>query len=100
VRSGGTLEGVMGVMNARFPKMAVHPIRLEGFSRAEFEGMVDVSREQAKDACAELAGLEGLLVGPATGAAFSVAKKLAAAMGKGKRIVALASDSGERWLQA
>lgn len=98
VRSGGTLEGVMGVMNARHPRMAVHPVRLEGFSRAEFEGMVDVSRAQALEASGDLARQEGLLAGPATGAAFHVARKLAEAMGKGKRVVALATDSGERWL--
>jgi len=98
VRSGGTLEGVMGVMHTRFPKMAAHPVRLEGFSRVEFEGMVDVGRAEAAAAAADLAARDGLLVGPATGAAFSVARKLAAAMGPGKRIVSLASDSGERWL--
>lgn len=98
VRSGGTLEGVMGVMHTRFPKMAVHPVRLENFSRAEFEGMVDVSLDSARAAAAELAAKEGLLVGPATGAAFHVARKLAEAMGPGKRLVSLASDSGERWL--
>lgn len=98
VRSGGTLEGVMGVMHTRYPKMAVHPVRLEGFSRAEFEGMVDVTRDDARAAAIELARKEGLLVGPATGAAFTIGRKLAIAMGAGKRLVVLASDSGERYL--
>ena len=88
----------MGVMHTRYPKMAVHPVRLEGFSRAEFEGMVDVTRDDARAAAVELARKEGLLVGPATGAAFTIGRKLAVAMGAGKRLVVLASDSGERYL--
>lgn len=98
VRSGGTVEGVGGVLHARFPQMAVQPVRLEGFTRAEAHGMVDVTRAQAHSAAEDLARLEGLLVGPASGAAFFVARRTAQAMGAGKRIVALCTDSGERHL--
>ncbi len=97
VRSGGTVEGVGGVLHARFPQMAVQPVRLEGFTRAEAHGMLDVTRAQAIAAAEDLARQEGLLVGPASGAAFFAARRSAQAMGAGKRIVALCTDSGERY---
>lgn len=98
VRSGGTLEGVGGVLHARFPPMAVHPVRLAGFTRVEAHGMVDVSRAEALAAAAEIARNEGLLVGPVSGAAIAVGRRVAEALGAGKRIVILCPDGGERHL--
>lgn len=99
VRSGGTVEGVGGVLHARYPDMAVHAVRLDGFTRAEAHGMVDVSRAEADAAASDLARLEGLLVGPASGAAFVVGRRVAESLGKGKRVVVLCSDPGERHLK-
>lgn len=98
VRSGGTLEGVGGVLHTRFAEMAVHAVRLEGFTRAEVHGMVDVTRAEAKAAANDLARHEGVLVGPVSGAAFSVGRRVAEALGSGRRIVVLCPDSGERHL--
>lgn len=98
VRSGGTLEGVGGVLHTRFAQMAVHAVRLEGFTRAEAHGMVDVSRAEAKSAMDDLARHEGLLVGPVSGAAFAVGRRVAEALGTGRRIVVLCPDGGERHL--
>ena len=98
VRSGGTLEGVCGVLLTRFPGMIVHPVRLEGFTRTEVHGMIDVSRSEAMAAAADLARLEGILVGPTAGAAFAVGRRVAEAMGSGKRVVILCPDGGERQL--
>lgn len=98
VRSGGTLEGVSGTLHTRFPKMAVHPVRLAGFTRFEVDGMVDVSRAEALAAAADIAKHEGVLVGPVSGAAFLVGRRVAEALGTGKRIVILCPDGGERHL--
>ncbi len=96
----GTLEGIGGVLHARFPAMEVHPVRLAGFSRAEADGMVDVALPEARAAALELAVREGLLLGPASGAAFAVARRVAERLGPGRRVVALCSDAGERHLIA
>ena len=108
VRSGGTLEGVGGVLHTRFPPMAVHAVRLEAFTRAEVHGMVDVTRAEAKSAMDDLARHEGLLVGPVSGAAFAVGRRVAEAMGTTtgeqaapgtrRRVVVLCPDGGERHL--
>ena len=98
VRSGGTVEGVGGVLHTRFPDMAVHAVRLAGFTRAEAHGMIDVSPSEAMAAAEDLARAEGILVGPASGAAFAVGRRVAEALGAGKRLVVLCTDSGERHL--
>lgn len=101
VRSGGTLEGVGGVLHTRFPPMAVHAVRLAGFTRVEVHGMVEVSRTEAFAAARDLARTEGILVGPVSGAAFAVGRRVAEALGTAvprKRIVILCPDGGERHL--
>ena len=98
VRSGGTLEGVSGVLHARVKRLAIHPVRLEGFTRVEVDGMVDVTRAQALAAAGELARNEGLLVGPASGAGFHAGRDVAKKLGAGARVVVLCSDPGDRWL--
>jgi cysteine synthase len=98
VRSGGTLEGVGGVLHTRFPQMAVHPVRLAGFTRVEAHGMVEVTREQALATAGDIARNEGVLVGPVSGAAIVVGRRVAETLGTGKRIVILCPDGGERFL--
>jgi len=120
-RSGGTLEGVGGVLHAKFPQMAVHAVRLTGFTRVEVHGMVDVSRTEAFAAAKDIARNEGVLIGPVSGAAFAVGRRVAEALGaqgtemvsrgfapgpppaafglgRRKRIVILCPDGGERHL--
>lgn len=96
VRSGGTLEGVGGVLHTRFPQMAVHAVRLAGSTRVEVDGMVEVTRPEALEASRLIARNEGVLIGPVSGAAVAVGLRVAAAAGSGKRIVVLCPDSGER----
>jgi len=57
-----------------------------------------VTDEEAIDTTRRLAFEEGLLVGISSGAAVFAALKKAKELGSGKRIVAIAPDSGERYL--
>ncbi len=56
-----------------------------------------VTDEEAYDEVKQLAKAEGVLVGISSGAALSVAKKLSAE-NKGKNIVVLLADTGERYM--
>lgn len=57
-----------------------------------------VKDEEAIDMTRSLARKEGLLLGISSGAAIFAAVKKAKELGKGKRIVVIAPDSGERYL--
>ena len=61
--------------------------------------VITVKNEEAGDAARQAAKTEGLLVGISSGAALAVALKLSLLPEyKGKRIIALLPDSGERYL--
>lgn len=64
-----------------------------------YDKIVDVKTEEALETIQELAKLEGVLVGPSSGAALYEAIKLARLPeNEGKLIVALLPDGGERYL--
>ncbi len=61
--------------------------------------IITVTNEEAGDTARQAAKTEGLLIGISSGAALSVALKLSLeSKYKGKRIIALLPDSGERYL--
>ncbi|MEW9700571.1 cysteine synthase A [Paenibacillus sp. SI8] len=124
VGTGGTITGVGEVLKQRNPSVqiiAVEPFEspvLSGGSRGvhQIQGLgpgfvpgnfkrsvVDeiylVKNEEAFEATRQLARTEGLLVGVSSGAAIHAATQLAKRPeNKGKRIVALLPDTGERYL--
>lgn len=57
-----------------------------------------VSNEEAFASMRDLAKSQGLLVGISSGANFCAAKKLAQKLGKGKTVVTVLPDTGERYL--
>ena len=57
-----------------------------------------VKNEEAFSSMRELAGTQGLLVGISSGANFHAAKRLAQTLGKGKTVVTVLPDTGERYL--
>ena len=61
--------------------------------------VVEVSEREAIDMVKKVAGMEGFLLGPSTGAALTVALQLAEKMGSGKRIVTIAGDSGLPYME-
>ncbi|WP_288340656.1 cysteine synthase A [uncultured Allobaculum sp.] len=64
-----------------------------------YDELIEVSNEAAYDSARELAAKEGLLTGISSGAALWAAKQVASRPeNKGKTIVALLPDSGDRYL--
>lgn len=71
----------------------------EILDRELIDGIITVKEEDAYRACKELARTEGYLVGISSGAALFAGAELAKrAENKGKRIVVLLPDTGERYL--
>jgi cysteine synthase A len=63
-----------------------------------YDQIVQVSDEHALDTMRQLARLEGLLLGPSSGAAVWAALQQARRIGTGGRVLCIAPDSGERYL--
>ncbi|MBQ4899221.1 cysteine synthase A [Paenibacillus sp. Marseille-P2973] len=63
-----------------------------------YDEIVQVEDKDALDTARRLAALEGILVGPSSGASVWTALQLARRLGKGKRILCIAPDTGERYL--
>ncbi len=63
-----------------------------------YDEIIRVTNDQAADTARRLAQEEGLLVGVSSGAACWAALHVAARLGKGKRVVTIFPDGGERYL--
>lgn len=63
-----------------------------------YDEIVQVADEDALRTTRDLAKLEGILVGPSSGAAVWTAIQKARALGPGKRVLCIAPDNGERYL--
>jgi cysteine synthase len=63
-----------------------------------YHEIVQVTADQAKETTKRLAVQEGLLVGVSSGAACWAALQVAAKLGKGRRVVTILPDGGERYL--
>src|SRR5690625_2991439 len=63
-----------------------------------YDGVIQVTNEESFQAARESASEEGVLVGISSGAAIAAAKKVAEELGKGKKVLAILPDSGERYL--
>ena len=124
VGTGGTFSGTAGYLKAKLPSLkavAVEPASspmlssgisgphgLQGiganfvpdnFDRSLADEVISVTEEQAYAAARVLARCEGILVGISSGAALHAASVLARRPGnKGKTIVTLLPDAGDRYL--
>lgn len=124
VGTGGTITGVGEVLKARNPNIKIiaiepfdspilstgkpGPHKLQGlapsfipdvFNREIVDEILQVKTDEAFEASRLLAQKEGLLAGISSGAAASAAARVAARPeNKGKTIVVLLPDSGERYL--
>ncbi len=126
VGTGGTLTGIAEVLREHNPSMqviAVEPTdsavlsggksgahRLAGIgagfappvlNREAYDEVMTVRTDEAYEACRALAHTEALLLGASSGAALHAATQLARrAENRGKTIVAIMPDTGERYLSS
>jgi cysteine synthase A len=125
VGTGGTITGVGQVLRARFPGVrivAVEPSRsavlsgqppgvhrIDGIGagfvpeildRALISEVRTIEEREAQQVKLELARREGLLVGISSGAAVKVALDVARSLGKGKTVVTVLPDTGERYFSS
>ena len=113
VGTGGTVSGVGKLLKEKNPNVKISggnpgPHKIQGigagfvpktFNRAVVDQIITVENDDAIRTGRELAQKEGLLVGISSGAAAFAAFELAKLPeNKGKRIVALLPDTGERYL--
>lgn len=123
VGTGGTITGVGGVLkqlNSKVQIVAVEPAdspvlsggkpgphRIQGIGAgfvpkvldtALLDKIVTVTNEEAFEMRHRLALEEGLLAGISSGAATVAAVKIARELGKGKTVVTVLPDTGERYL--
>ncbi len=123
VGTGGTITGVGEVLKERLGRVLVvavepsrsavlsggnpGPHRIQGIgagfvpevlNRAVIDRVIPVQDEEAEETARRLAQGEGLWAGISSGAAAFAALKVAREMGKGKRIVVLFPDGGERYI--
>jgi len=123
VGTGGTITGVGEVLKERLGRILIvavepsrsavlsggnpGPHRIQGIgagfvpevlNRAVIDRVISVQDEEAEETARQLAEGEGLWVGISSGAAAFAALKIAREMGKGKRVVVLFADGGERYV--
>ncbi|GEA19023.1 cysteine synthase A [Moorella sp. E306M] len=123
VGTGGTITGVGEVLKQEIPGIKIiavepaaspvlsggrpGPHKIQGIGagfipqvlrREVIDEVVTVSNEDALMTARRLAQMEGLLVGISSGAAVYAALQVARRLGKGKKVLAIAPDTGERYL--
>lgn len=123
IGTGGTITGAGSVLKEKFPGIQVvavepqdsnvlsggkpGPHKIQGIGAGFVPKVLDtqiydtitqVSNEDAYETSREVAKLEGILGGVSAGAAIYAAIQLAKELGKGKKVVAIIPDNGERYL--
>ena len=99
VGTGGTITGVGEYLKEKNPKVRVVAVEREVLNTAVYDEIIKVSNEDAFAAGRAIAVEEGILVGISSGAALHAATELARRPeNRGKTIVALLPDSGDRYL--
>lgn len=63
-----------------------------------YDDIIRITNDEAFESSREVAKLDGILGGISSGAAIAAAKKVAKELGKGKKVLAVLPDNGERYL--
>jgi cysteine synthase A len=123
--TGGTITGTGEALKAHYSNLDVYvvepagspvlsggkpgPHKLVGTSpgfipkilnQEVYKEIFQCQDEDAYDVTKALASKEGILVGPSAGAACFAAMQVAKRLGKGKTVVCIAPDTGERYLSS
>jgi cysteine synthase A len=123
IGTGGTVTGTGELLKKEIPTLKVFavepaespffsggkagPHRIQGigagfmpqiFNRDVVDRILPVSYEQARTAARRLADLEGILCGISSGAILHAAMETARELGRGKDVLAILPDTGERYL--
>lgn len=123
VGTGGTVSGVSHALKKANPNIQIYaveadesavlsgekpaPHKIQGISAGfipntldtnAYDGVIRVTSDDAIATSRQLGGKEGFLAGISSGAAIYAAIEKAKELGKGKKVLALLPDNGERYL--
>ncbi|WP_047986240.1 cysteine synthase A [Ornithinibacillus californiensis] len=123
VGTGGTVTGAGKVIKDHFKDVKIYaveptdspvlsggnpgPHKIQGLGAGFVPGVLDtksydevvqITNEEAFETSREVARTNGILGGISAGAAVAAAKKVAKELGKGKKVLAVFPDNGERYL--
>lgn len=121
--TGGTITGTGEVLRDKIPGIGIYVVEPKGspvlsggrpgphklvgtspgfvpaiLNTKVYDEIVQVSDEDAIQTTRDLGAKEGILVGPSAGASVWTGIQLAKKLGRGKRVLCIAPDTGERYL--
>ncbi|MGG1552084.1 cysteine synthase A [Paenibacillus ferrarius] len=121
--TGGTITGTGEVLKERLPGLRIYVVEPKGspvlsggspgphklvgtspgfvpaiLNTSVYDEIVQVADEDAIRTMRELASREGILIGPSAGASVWTGLQVARELGRGKRVLCIAPDTGERYL--
>ncbi|MBU1938010.1 cysteine synthase A [bacterium] len=123
VGTGGTITGAGRFLKEKYPELKIFacepkdspllsqgkpgPHKIQGWGpnfvptildTTIYDDVITVEKDEAFDMTRKLASLEGILAGISSGAAAHAAVQICRRLGKGKTVVTLLPDTGERYL--
>lgn len=123
IGTGGTITGAGKVLKEHFKDIRIYavepedaavlsgeepgPHKIQGLGAGFvpevldteiYDEVIKISNDESFEAARETAKTTGILGGISSGAAIAAAKKVAKQLGKGKKVLAVLPDSGERYL--
>lgn len=123
IGTGGTITGAGQVLKEKYPNIKIYavepkdspilsggkpgPHKIQGIganfvpgvlNTDVYDEIIQVTTEEAFEAARQTARHEGILGGISAGAAIFAAVEVAKKLGKGKRVLAIVPDNGERYL--
>lgn len=121
--TGGTITGTGEALREKLPKLYIAVVEPKGspvlsggkpgphklvgtspgfipkiLNTGIYDEIMQIADEDALQSMRKLGVLEGILVGPSSGASVYAAIEVAKRLGAGKRVVCIAPDTGERYL--
>lgn len=123
IGTGGTITGAGRELKRVYPKIELigvepaesailegkeaRPHKIQGIGTgfvpktldtSVYDKVLSISGDEAMETAREVGRKEGILVGISSGAAIAAALKVAKELGKGKKVLAVVPDNGERYL--